>query len=284
MIDFSLTKEQTELQEEVIAFALENLNSEVEKRDMDEHFDRELWSKCGGLKLQGLSVPKEFGGRGMGALSTCIGLEALGFASHDGGFNFAIAAHLLACAMPIVEYGTNEQKEKYLPNLSNGTWVATNAMTESTAGSDAFNMKMTAKEDGEYFQLNGIKTFCSNGPVSDIAVIYGMNDKEKGFFGGISCFILEHDKGQYLRSKKRAKLGLRTVLMGEIECNNSKIHNDQILGKKGGGGVIFTRSMAWERICLGALHIGTITRLLESTVRRYQPKILEKRKIEAIDK
>lgn len=273
MMDFSFTEEQKLLREEIISFAKKDLNEGVEQRDKEQYFDRELWRKCGELGLPGLAIPIEYGGRGLGALSTVVALEALGYGSEDGGLNFAISAHLLACLIPIYLHGSEAQKKKYLPALCDGQLVAGNAMTESTSGSDVFDMGTTAKPYKKGFLLNGTKSFVSNGPIADILVAYALTNAKKGFFGGITSFILDKSKDLFQTQNKLDKLGGRSCLLGQIHFDDLYIEEDAILGKIGGGGVMFSQSMDWERICLGAIHIGAMDRLLEKAV-----KVFKKRK------
>lgn len=254
------------MREEIIGYSHAHLNDDVDGRDERSEFRRDLWKKCGEIRLQGLGVPEEYGGRGLDPVSMVIALEALGYGSRDSGLNFSLAAHLLACVMPISEFGNDNQKKDWLPGLVNGDKIATNAMTEKTAGSDVYRMASRAEQkDGGYI-LNGLKSYCSNGPVSDCVVTYAMTDPEKKAFGGISCFVLFEDTHEYIKTAPEHKLGLRTCQMGMIEMKDTRVGDDHVLGKKGGGTVIFNRSMEWERICLGALHLGDMEFLLEQTL------------------
>ena len=273
MMNFSFTKEQNLLREEIVAFAQAHLNEGAAQRDKEQCFDRDLWLECGKIGLPGLAIPIKYGGRGLGAISTVIALEALGYACEDGGLNFAISAHLLACLMPILLHASEEQKKEYLPSLCGGELVAGNAMTESTSGSDVFNMSTTAKPHEGGFKLKGTKSFVSNGPVADILVAYALTDAKKGFFGGISAFILDKRMHPFQTQNKLDKLGGRSCLLSEIHFDDLYVKANTVLGKLGGGGIMFSQSMDWERICLGAIHIGTMDRLLEKAT-----KVFKKRK------
>jgi alkylation response protein AidB-like acyl-CoA dehydrogenase len=266
MIDFSYTSEQLALREEIIAFAREAISPGADQRDQEQFFDRTIWRACGTIGLPGLLIPETYGGRGLDPVSTVIALEALGYGSTDSGMNFSLAAHLLACAVPIWIYGSEEQKQRLLPKLCNGEWIAANAMTEPTAGSDAFQMAASADRTATGYSLNGHKNYCSNGPVADIVVGYFNTDAEKGFFGGISAFILEKDQHNFQTSERKDKMGVRTCQMGEFLMEDTLVAEDCRLGKEGAGAMIFNHSMEWERICLGAVHIGSMERLLEQAV------------------
>lgn len=262
-MDFSLTKEQLALKEEMIAFAKEQLNVGLVKRDKEQIFDRSLWEKCGEHLIPGLGIPAKYGGRGSDPVELAVALEGLGYGCEDGGLCFALCAHLLACVIPIWKHGSEEQKLELLPSLSNGTLIAANAMTEASGGSDVYNMKTTAVEDGNGFRLNGKKVFCSNAPVADLVLTYAMTDREKGFFGGITAFLLNKNQHDFHCTEKVDKVGVRTCMMGDVNYDDLEVSPSFVLGEVGGGGVIFTESMNWERALLGACHLGAMERLLE---------------------
>lgn len=265
-MDFNLTEEQRLLRENIVRFAREELNEGVRERDRAQQFPRELWLKCGEMGLPGLPVPEAFGGSGLDPLSVAVVLEALGYGCRDGGLVFAIGAHLLACVVPIWKHGTEEQKRRYLPRLCNGAAIAVNGMTEPTTGSDAFAMSTRAVRDGNGFRLNGSKTFSSNGPIADVALIYAATDHAKGYHGGITAFIVDKDTPGFKTGQKFEKLGLRTCPIGELVLEDVFVSENAVLGGVGAGGPIFAESMDWERACLGANHIGTMQRLLEQVL------------------
>ena len=182
-MDFSLSDEQTILRKEIIRFAQQELNKGVLERDRQQHFPRDLWLKCGQMRLQGLSVHEDYGGGGLDPLSTAIALEALGYGCHDSGLVFSICAHLLSCVVPISKFGSEEQKRRYLPGLCDGTLIAVNAMSEPGSGSDAFAMTTKAVPEGDGFRINGGKTFSSNGPIADLALVFAITDPVKGYHG-----------------------------------------------------------------------------------------------------
>lgn len=265
-MDFSFTDEQKSLRQEIIRFAQKELNEKTTENDLDSVFPHENWLKCGEMGFQGLPVPENYGGSGLDALSTAIALEALGYACHDGGLVFSICAHLLACVVPIWKFGTEEQKRKYLPGLSKGTLIAVNAMSEPDSGSDAFNMTTRAERDGDGFRIRGTKTFATNGPVADLALVFALTDPEKGYHGGVTAFLVEKGTPGFHVGQKFEKMGLRTSPIGELVFDDVYVSQNAILGGVGGGGTIFTQAMDWERICLVASHIGTMERLLEKSI------------------
>ncbi len=265
-MDFTLTPEQRLLRENILRFAREQLNADVKERDRAEQFSHELWLKCGEMGLQGLPVPEAYGGSGLDPLSVAVVLEALGYGCRDGGLVFAICAHLLACVVPIWKHGSEEQKRSYLPRLCNGTLIAVNGMTEPQTGSDAFAMATRAVRDAAGFRLNGTKTFSSNGPVANVALVYAMTEEGKGFHGGITAFLVDKNTPGFTTGQKFEKLGLRTCSISELVLQDVRVPESAVMGGIGAGGTIFAESMDWERALLGASHIGTMQRLLEQSI------------------
>ncbi len=265
-MDFDYTSLQRDFREEIIRFGKKELSPGARERDRTQHFDRALWDKCGEMGLQGLAVPEEYGGIGLDPLSTAIALEAFGYGCEDGGLVFSVCAHLLACTIPIMKYGSDEQKAKYLPALARGEMIAVNTMTEPESGSDAFTMNTTALPDAGGYRVNGVKTFSSNGPVADLAVLYAVTDPEKGAHGGISVFLVEKGTPGFSPGQKYEKMGLRTCPIGEMIFDEALLPAESMLGEPGSGTAIFNDSMAWERVCIAASHLGTINRLLDQAV------------------
>jgi len=265
-MDFTLSAEQMALRDEIVAFARAELSPGAMERDEAHAFSRELWLKCGEMGLQGLPLPPEFGGAGADPLTTVIALEALGYGCEDGGLVFAICAHLLACAVPIWKHGSQEQKQRYLPDLASGRRIAVNAMTESESGSDAFNMRTRARTDGDDFIIDGAKTFSSNGPVADLAVVYAKTDPDKGYLGGVTAFLVEDGTPGFKKGQTFRKMGLRSCPIGELVFDGVRVPRTAVLGTVGGGGPIFNQSMEWERTCLVGVHLGAMERLLDQAV------------------
>ncbi|KCZ94553.1 acyl-CoA dehydrogenase family protein [Hyphomonas johnsonii] len=265
-MDFSFNADQRALRDQIIKFARKELNHDVVERDAAKTFPRDLWLKCGDMGLQGLTVPEEFGGANLDSLTTAIAIEALGYGCEDSGLVFAVCAHLLACVTPIWKYGTQEQKERYLPDLCSGRRIAVNAMTEPESGSDAFNMRTRARRDGDDYIINGVKTFSSNGPIADVAVVYARTDDTKGYLGGITGFLVDKGTPGFMPGQAFDKSALRTCPIGELVFEDVRVPESAIIGKVGAGGPIFNQSMEWERTCLVAAHLGKMERLLEKSI------------------
>ena len=267
-MDFSLSDEQRMLRDTIVRFASNELNKGIQERDREQAFSRDLWLKCGEMRLQGLPVPEEYGGSGLDPLSTAIALEAFGYGCHDGGLVFSLCAHLLSCVVPIWKYGTDGQKARYLPRLCNGSLIGVHAMTEPGSGSDAFSMSTRAKAVDGGFRINGTKMFISNGPIADLVIAFAVTNPEKGYYGGITGFLLEKGTPGFRASQKFEKMGLRTSPLGELVFEDVFVREDAILGGLGGGSTVFTHAMDWERTCLFASHVGAMERLLETRDRK----------------
>ena len=265
-MNFDLSEDQQLLRDEIVRFARRELSPGADERDRQQSFSRELWQKCGEMGLQGLPVDEEHGGLGLDALSTALALEALGYGCDDGGLVFAICAHLLACVVPVWKHGSDEQKRRFLPGMCDGTLIAVNGMTETASGSDAFTMRTRAVPDGPGFRITGNKTFSSNGPVADLAVVYAVTDADAGYMGGTTAFLVETDSKGFDVGQKFEKMGLRSCPIGELLLDDVYVPPENVLGQPGGGGPIFSQSMEWERVCLVAAHVGKMQRLLERAI------------------
>jgi alkylation response protein AidB-like acyl-CoA dehydrogenase len=260
---FSLSPELVQLHASVVKFARTHLDDDVSERDRQQQFARSLWDRCGTWRMQGLAVPESAGGKGLDPLSTAVALEGLGYGCADSGLAFSIAAHLLACVVPIWKHASEELKSRYLADLCSGRIIAVNAMTEPETGSDAFAMQTIATRCDGGFLLRGTKTMATNGPIADVALVYAMTDPSKGYFGGVSAFLVDIPSDGLVVGPNLEKCGLRTVPFGELEFRDCFVPEENLVGKVGGGAAIFAQSMDWERGLLGAVHVGTMQRLLE---------------------
>ncbi len=265
-MDFSWSTEQRELMDAVVRFAANELNDDLIERDRHATFNRDGWNRCAQMGIQGLPVPAEFGGLAQDALTTVGVLEKLGFACADNGLVFSINAHLWTVAMPLVAFGTDDQKRRYLPGLCDGTLIGGNAMSEPDSGSDAYALRTTAEKKGDRYFLNGSKTFVTNGPVADLIVAYASTDPSKGA-NGISAFLVEKNAPGLSVAKKLEKMGIRTSPMAELFLDNCEVPAENLLGREGAGPSLFTHSMNWERGCILAGAVGAMQRLLNKCIR-----------------
>ena len=265
-MDFKLTEQQEKLREQVGDFARGVLNKRAFVTDSPQYFTREDWKLCGKAGILAMPITQEYGGQGFDSLTTAVGLEALGYSCDDAGLPFAIAAQMLSCLIPIARFGSNDQREQYLPSLCAGDQIIANSITEATSGSDVYNMDSRAVKEADFYTLNGEKTLITNAPLSNMSLVYMATNPQKGYFGGISAFLVGNDTKGVNSKTVLEKIGLESVQMGQQSFKNVEIHERNRLGKEGAGGAIFQVSMDWERACLGAVHVGLMQKILEKTI------------------
>jgi alkylation response protein AidB-like acyl-CoA dehydrogenase len=264
-MNWELSEEQENLQSEAIKFARSALSSNLIDRDRQEGFDREGWKRCAEFGVLRAPIPKEYGGLGLGLSSVIALMEGLGYGARDQGLLFSLNAHLWTNSIPILLYGTEEQKRRYLDPLSDGTLIGANGASEPDAGSDVFAMKTRAERRGDRYVLNGSKTFVTNAPVAGLFVVYATVDPSLGPMG-ITAFVIERDtKGLHV-SKRLEKMGLRTSPMAEVVLEDCEIPSANRLGREGRGVGVFECSMEWERGCILASCLGVLRRQLEDCI------------------
>lgn len=261
-MDFTLTPEQQDWQNAAIEFARSSLQDDVIARDHAGEFNRSFWTKCAEFGVQGLPVPEEYGGVGADAVTAVAVMEGLGYGCKDAGLLFSINAHLWTNSVPILLYGTDAQKKKYLPGLCNGDLIGANGASEPEAGSDVFSMKTRAEKRGDGYVLNGTKMFVTNAQVCDTIVAYATLDETRGILG-ICGFIVERSFPGVTISRKLDKMGLRTSPMAEVVFEDCRVPADNLLGREGRGAEVFNCSMEWERSCILASCLGTMRRQVE---------------------
>jgi len=264
-VDFDLTDEQLSYQETVTQFARHYLNEGMVERDANLVFDTTAWKRCAEFGLQGLPVPPEYGGQGADPLTLVLAMEALGYGCTDNGLIFSLNAQMWSCEVPILRFGSDEQKRRYLPGLCDGSLIGVQGMSEPGSGSDAFSLTTSVRKDNGGFVLNGQKTFITNAPVADVFVVFATSDRSKGGFG-LSAFLVEADTPGLEIGAPFHKMGLRTSPMSELSFADCKIPATNLLGPFGAGMAIFNHSMEWERGIILASAVGTMRRQLEAAV------------------
>ncbi len=265
-MDFEFSEEQLEFKKSAIRFAQKTLNDGVIERDRDAIFSRELWKKCADFGIQGFSFPERYGGNNADILSTMLLMEGLGYGCKDSGLIFAINGQMWSVQMPILRFGSDAQKDKYLGKLCSGEWIGADSITEPDSGSDAYSLRTTARLEGKYYILNGTKTFCTMAPMADVFVIFATVDKRKGFMG-VTAFIVERGHAGFSVSKGIDKMGLRTAPFAELILEECKVPVENRLGKEGNGSAIFDGLIEWERSCILASLLGGMERQLERCIK-----------------
>lgn len=264
-MDFDLTDEQKAFRSSLIDFSRRQLNEGLAERDETHEFSHEAWKKCADFGIQGLPVPEAYGGQGADPLTMVLAMEALGYGCRDNGLIFSLNAQMWSCEVPIVRFGTEEQKQRYLPGLCDGSIIGIQGMSEPDSGSDAFSLATLARREGDEFILNGSKTFITNAPVADVFVVFASSDRAKGAFG-LSAFLVDRRTSGVEIGGPFRKMGLRTSPMSEITFRDCRIPATTLLGPFGAGMAIFNHSMEWERGIILASAVGTMQRQLESAV------------------
>lgn len=265
-MDFSWSQQQQELFNGISRFASRELNHNLIENNRNGVFNRNGWKKCGGLGIQGLAVPSEYGGLGQDPLTTVGALEQLGYACRDNGLIFSLNAHMWTVCTPLVAFGNEDQKRRFLPGLCNGDLIGGNAMSEPDSGSDAYALRTTATRRGDKYILHGSKTFVTNGPVADVIVVFATIDKSKGV-SAISAFLVEKSFPGFSVAKTLDKMGLHTSPTAELFFDECEVPEANRLGKEGVGSSVFTHAMTWERGCILASAVGSMQRVLETCIR-----------------
>ena len=261
-----LSADQLNLQQAAIEFAQRSLSRGMCLKDSTGTFDREAWRLCAAFGVLGMPIPQIFGGQGLGLTDLLVVMEGLGYGARDQGLLFSINAHLWTASIPILRYGTEEQRLKYLPHLCDGSVIGANAASEPDSGSDVFSMRTRVARDGSHYILNGSKTFVTNAPVADLFLAYATLDPALGSVG-ITAFIIERNTPGLVIGKEIEKMGLRTSPMAEVTFLDCRIPRNQRLGREGRGGLIFSCSMEWERGCILASCLGVMRRQLEDCIK-----------------
>lgn len=262
---FRLSDEQRERSSHIRSFAGEVLSASAARRIEESRFDRAVWDQAAELGLAGLPIPEEWGGSGLGALDTMIGVEALGQGCTDMGLVFSLCAHMFACAVPVWRYGSPEIHRRWLRELATGRAIAANAITEPETGSDAYAMKTKAWREGDEYVIEGQKCFATNAPVADVFVVYARTDPKQAYFG-ISCFLVPRDAPGLTVADGGAKTGLGTSPWGTLYLDGCRVPASARVGAEGVGATIFHDSMIWERGCLFAAYVGAMQRVLDQCV------------------
>jgi len=233
-MDFEFTNEQKMLQDTVRRFAEKEVAPLVEEMDREEKFIEDLWEKAKPTGMLGIGIPPEDGGTLSDYMS--FGLMGQELAKVDAGVGVVFSEHALLCANNIARNATAEQKKKYLPLLAGGEKRGCMGLTEPGAGSDALSLKTRARREGDSYILNGTKTFISNAPDAEIALIYATTDPALGA-SGLCAFIVERGFPGYKVGKKLSKMGLRSSPTGEIIMEDCRVPVENLLGGVEGKGL-----------------------------------------------
>lgn len=242
--------------------AVEKIKPVREHYDETEEFAWPIIEELAKSDLCGVYIPQEYGGFGGGIFDLSLIVEEL--SKVDGAISLALAATALG-TFPIILFGTDEQKKKYLPDIAAGKKLAAFAITEPNAGSDAGSIQTTAKKEGDHYVLNGTKCFITNAGEADVYTVIAMSDKSKGLRGA-SCFILEKGMEGFSFGKKEKKLGIRASATRELIFNNCKVPKENLLGKEGQGFIVAMKNFDASRPGVGAQALGIAAGALDDAL------------------
>ncbi|SHH67803.1 butyryl-CoA dehydrogenase [Caloranaerobacter azorensis DSM 13643] len=263
-MDFRIPKEHEMLREMYREFAEKEVRPLAEEVDEKEMFPVETVKKLARYGFLGIPFPKEYGGQGGDNLAYIMAVEEISKVCATTGV--IMSAHTSLCASPIFEFGTEEQKQKYLVPLAKGEKLGAFALTEPNAGTDAAAQQTKAVLDGDYYILNGSKIFITNAGFADVYIVMAMTDKNKGV-KGISAFIVEKDFEGFSVGKKESKMGIRGSSTCELIFENCRVPKENLLGKEGQGFKIAMKTLDGGRIGIAAQALGIAQGAIDETVK-----------------
>jgi len=234
-------------------FAVNYIKPYVMEWDQAQTFPIDVFKKLGEHGFMGIVVPEQYGGSGLSYQEYITILDEI--SKVCGSIGLSVAAHNSLCTNHILSFANEEQKQRYLPKLASGEWIGAWGLTEPGSGSDAGGMNTTAVVDGDYFVLNGDKTFITHAISGDVAVVMARTG-EKGDKKGISAFIIEKGTAGFTAGAKMDKLGMRASETGSLFFDNCRIHKDQLIGEIGDGFVQALKLLDGGRISIAALSLG----------------------------
>lgn len=252
-MDFEWTSEQVEIHKLVRTFAREVIVPRAAEIDETDTFPRDIVRKMADLGLMGLPIPEEWGGVGADFMSYVRAIEEISYASAAVGV--ILAVHTSVGTFPILYFGSEEQKQKFLPKLASGEWLAAFALTEPNAGSDASSIRTRAVRDGEDYVLNGSKVFITNGGEADVYCVFAVTHPGRGS-RGITAFLVERDTPGFRIGKKERKMGLNGSATCELLFDDARVPAANRLGGEGDGFSIAMRLLDGGRIGIGAQALG----------------------------
>ena len=262
-MEFRLTEEQRILKEMVQDFAKNEVAPKAEHIDRTGEFPKEIIKKASELGLMGIEVPTEWEGAGMDAICYAIAIEELSVAS--AALGVIVSAHNSLCISPLMKFGTEEQKEKYLKPLARGEMIGCLGLTEPSAGSDAAAVKTKAELKGDKWILNGTKLFITNGKEAGVAVILARTEPDPSY-RGISAFIVPTDARGFSLGKEEEKLGIHGSSTMELIFEDCEIPKENLLGERGKGFSIAMFTLDGGRIGIAAQAIGIARAAYEASV------------------
>jgi len=260
-MEFHWSEEQRQGYEQARRFAEQDLGSPPEPGSGPW---RERWMRLASFGALGLTTPAAYGGLGLDTRAAVHVLEGLGRGSSDNGLLMALGAQLWSVALPLVTFGSEEQKRTWLPALGRGAAVGAFALTEPESGSDVFHLRTRALAEAGGFRLHGAKAFITNAPEADLFLVVAATAPEAGYFG-LTAFLVRRELPGLEIGRSLQKMGLESSPMAELLLREVWVPAEAVLGEVGGGAAVLAHTLEWERGCLLAPALGTMDRLLELT-------------------
>jgi len=262
-MDFTLGEEHQMLKDMIARFSDHELGPLAERIDKEDEIPREIWGKLGELGVMGVNVPIEYGGGGMDVLSAVIVMEEL--SRQSPAVSLSWLAHSILCVNNIFEHGTEEQRKKWIPKLCSGEWIGCMCLTEPGAGSDAVGIQTAAKKDGGEYVINGAKTFITNAPIADVALVYTKTKRERGA-RGISAFVVDVKSPGFVITRKLEKMGHRGSPTGEIAFEDMRVPAENLIGKENHGVSVMMKGLDVERTVIAAGPVGLAQQGLDLSI------------------
>jgi alkylation response protein AidB-like acyl-CoA dehydrogenase len=251
-VDFDLTQDQREIQALTRDFAQAEIDPHASQWDREHHFPRELFGKLAELGLMGVCIPEEYGGAGADLLSYILVLEELSRA--DAGVGVTVAVHTSAVTLPILTFGTDEQRSRFVPPLARGESVGAFALTEPEAGSDAGALRTAAVATGEGWSISGTKQWITNGSFAGTVLLFARTDSKTPGPRGVSAFILDGDQVRVTREEE--KLGLNSSSTSDLAIEDAVVGADRLLHEEGKGFAVAMATLDGGRIGIAAQALG----------------------------
>ena len=261
--DFGLGEDIDLLRESVAAFAADRIAPRAAEIDESNKFPRDLWPELGELGLLGITVEEEYGGSTLGYLAHVVAMEEISRASASVGLSYG--AHSNLCVNQLRRWGTDEQRQRFLPKLVSGEHLGALAMTETGAGSDVMSMRTTATRDGDEYILNGSKMWITNAPRSDIMIVYAVTDPDAGS-RGLSAFVVERGTPGFSTPQKLDKLGMRGSDTSEVLMEDCRVPVSNRLAEEGKGAKILMNGLDYERVVLAGGSLGIMRACMDLVI------------------
>lgn len=256
-----LTEEQEQIRDAVRAFAQERLAPGAAKRDETHAFPREELREMGELGFLGMLVPEAFGGSELGAVSYALALEEI--AAADGACSTIVSVHSSVGCAPILRFGTEDQKTRFIPKMASGAWIGGFALTEPQAGSDASALKTRARREGDHYIIDGAKQFITSGKNGNVIIVFAVTDPAAGK-KGISAFIVPTDTPGYEVVTVERKLGQHASDTCALSFTNMRVPVENRLGAEGEGYKIALANLEGGRIGIAAQSVGMARAAMEA--------------------